>query len=65
MKDNDEIEQGAITQEPASVSVLVQMTEQMGEELGIEDTLEFNKELYTTNLECSHDTEIIEEEPQQ
>ena len=64
-KDNDEIEQGAVTQEPTSLSVLVQMAGQMGEELGIEGTMEFNKEFSTTTLECSHDTEIIEEEPQQ
>ena len=42
-QDNDEIEQGAVTQEPTSLSVLVQMVGQMGEELGIEGTLEFNK----------------------
>ena len=64
-KDNDEIEQGAVTQEPASLSVLVQMAEQMGGELGIEGTLGFNKELCTMTPEFSHDTEIIEEELQQ
>ena len=47
-KDNDEIKQGAATQEPVSLNVLVQMVDQMGEELGIEGTLEFNKELFTT-----------------
>ena len=64
-QDNDEIEQGAVTQEPASLSVLVQMADQMGEELGIEGTLEFNEEFCTTTPECPHDTETIEKEPQQ
>ena len=45
--------------------MLVQVADQMGGEPGIEGTLEFNKELCTTTPECSHDIEIIEEEPQQ
>ena len=47
---NDEIEQGAATQEPASLNVLVQVADQMGGEPGIEGTLEFYKELCTTTL---------------
>ena len=62
---NDEVEQSAITQEPASLNVLVQVADQMGGEPGIKGTLEFNKKNCTTTLELSHDTEIIEEEPQQ
>ena len=62
---NDGIEQGVVTQEPASLSVLVQMAEKMGEEPGMEDTLELNEELCTITPECSHDTEIVEEELQQ
>ena len=37
----------------------------MGEELGIEDTLELNEELCTVTPECSQDTELIGEELQQ
>ena len=40
---DDGVEQGAVTQEPASLDVLVQGADQMGEELGIEGTLDFNK----------------------
>ena len=40
---NDGVEQGDVTQEPASLNVLVQVGVQMGGELGIEGTLEFNK----------------------
>ena len=40
---NDGIEQGAVTQEPTSMNVLVQVVDQMGGETGIEGTLEFNK----------------------
>ena len=40
---NDGIEQGVVTQEPASLNVLVQVADQMGGEIGIEGTLEFNK----------------------
>ena len=52
-----------MTPEP-SLNVLVQVSDQMGGEPGIEGTLEFNKGLYTTTSELSHDTEIIEEKPQ-
>ena len=45
--------------------MLVQVADQMGGELGIGGTLEFNKEFCTMTLELSHDTEIIEEQPQQ
>ena len=45
---NDEIEQGAATQEPSSLNVLVQVADQKGGEPGIEGTLEFNKEVCTT-----------------
>ena len=47
------------------MSVLVQLAEQMGEELEMEDTLELNEELCTITPECSRDTEIIGEELQQ
>ena len=40
---NDGVEQGAVTQEPASLNVLVQVAVQMGGEPRIEGTLEFNK----------------------
>ena len=43
----------------------MQVVVQMGGELGIEGTLEFNKEFCTTTLELSQDTEILEKEPQQ
>ena len=43
MQDIDELEQGTVTQELASLSVLVQMAKQMGEEPRMEDTLELNK----------------------
>ena len=42
-QDIDELEQGVVTQEPASLSVLFQLAEQMGEEPRMEDTLELNK----------------------
>ena len=61
---NDGIEQGAITQELASLNVLLQVVDQMGGKPGIEGTLEFNKEFCTMTLELSHGKEIIEEEPQ-
>ena len=64
-QDIDELEQGAVTQEPASLSILVQLAEKMGEEPGMEDTLELNEELYTVTPECSQDTELIGEELQQ
>ena len=65
-KDNDEIEQGAVTQEPTSLNVLAHMAAQMrGGEPGIEGTLEFNEEFCTTTLDLSQDTEILELEPQQ
>ena len=60
-QDIDEFEQGAVTQEPASLSILVQLAEEMGEEPGMEDTLEFNEELCTVTPECSHDIELIGE----
>ena len=60
-QDIDEFEQGAIAQEPASMSILVQLAKQMGEEPGMEDTLELNEELCTVTPECSQDTELIGE----
>ena len=47
------------------MNVLVQVADQMGGEPGIEGTLEFNKEFCTMTPELSHDTEIVEEQPQQ
>ena len=52
---NDGIEQGVVTQEPASLNVLVQVADQMGGEPGIEGTLEFNKEFCTMTPKLSHD----------
>ena len=60
-QDIDELEQGAVTQETASLSVLVQLAEKMGEEPGMEDTLELNEEFCTITPECSRDTKIIGE----
>ena len=42
-QDIDELEQGAVIQELANLSILVQLAEQMGEETGMEDTLELNE----------------------
>ena len=64
-QNNDEVEQGAVTQEPTSLNVLVHVADQMGGEPGIKGTLEFHKEFCTTTPKLSHDTEIIEVEPQQ
>ena len=61
---NDGVEQGVVTQEPASLNVLVQVVVQVGGEPGIEGTLEFNKEFCTTTPELSQNTEILENEPQ-
>ena len=48
-QNNDEIEQGAFTQEPTSLSVLVQVAVQVREEEpGTEGTLEFNEEICTS-----------------
>ena len=60
-QDIDELEQGAVTQEPTSLSILVQSAEKMGEEPEMEDTLELNEELCTVALECFQDTELIGE----
>ena len=57
---NDGVEQGTVTQEPTSLNVLVQVAVQVGGELGIEGTLEFNKEFCTTTQELSQDIEILE-----
>ena len=64
-QDIDEFEQGAATQEPANLNILVQSAEKLGEEHRMEDTLEPNEELCTVTPECSHDTELIREEVQQ
>ena len=65
-QNDDEVEQDADTQEPASLNILVQSSTQMGEEEPrIENILEFNEEMCTMNPEPSHDTEIIEMESQQ
>ena len=54
---NDEVEQGAVTQEPTSLNVLVQVAVQVRkEEPGTEGTLEFNEEICTTTPELSQDT---------
>ena len=55
----DILEQGAATQEPANLNILVQSAEQVGEEPGMEDTLELNEELCTVTPECFHDAELI------
>ena len=52
-QDIDELEQGAVTQEPASLSTLIQLDEQMGEEPEMEETLDINEELFTATPECS------------
>ena len=63
---NDGVEQGAITQEPTSLNVLVQVAVQMREEEpGIENILEFNEEICTMTPELSHDVDILEMESQQ
>ena len=65
-QNDDEVEQDAVTQEPTSLNILVQVATQMGEEEpGIENIMEFNEEICTMTPEPSHDTEIIEMEPQQ
>ena len=46
-QDINELEQGAVTQEPTTLNILVQLAEKVGEESGMEDTLEPNKELFT------------------
>ena len=61
-KDIDEPEQGTVTQEPANQELLVQSAEEGREESGMEDTLEPNEELCIVTPECSHDTELIQDE---
>ena len=63
---NDEVEQDADTQEPASLNVLVQVAVQMREEKpGTEGTLEFDEEICTMTPKLSQDIEILEMESQQ
>ena len=65
-QNNDEVKQDVVTQEPASLNVLVQVAVQMREEEpGTEGTLEFNEEMCTMTPELSQDTEILEIESQQ
>ena len=61
-QDTNELEQGAVTQEPATLNILVQLAEHGGEESGMEDTLEPNEELCIVTPECSHDIELIHDE---
>ena len=60
-QDTNELEQGAVTQEPATLNILVQLAEHGGEESGMEDTLEPNEKPCMVILECSHDTGLREE----
>ena len=65
-QNDDEVEQGVDTQEPTSLSILVKVATQMGEEEPeMENILEFNEEVCTVTLEPSQDIEIIEMESQQ
>ena len=59
-QNDDQVEQGADTQELASLNILVEVPTQMGEdEPEIENIMEFNEEICTMNPEASHDIEII------
>ena len=56
-QDINKLEQGAATQEPTTLNILVQLAEKVGEEFGMENTLD---------LEYPHDTGLREElQPQE
>jgi hypothetical protein len=64
-RDSDILEQDAVTQEPATLNIIVQPAKQTGEKSEIEYTLEFNDELWVVTPEEPHCTELTEEELQQ
>ena len=65
-QDDVKFEQGADTQEPASLNILVEVATQIGvDELEVENILEFNEEVCAVIPEPSQDTELLEMEPQQ
>ena len=65
-EDDDEVEQGADTQELASLNILVEVTTQIGvDEPEAENIPNFNEEVYAVTPELFQDTELIEIEPQQ
>ena len=54
-QNDDEVEHDAVTQEPISLNILVEVSTQMREEEepGIENILEFNEEVCTVTPELS------------
>ena len=65
-QNDDEVEHGADTQEPASLNILLEVATQMGvDEPEVENIPEFNEEVCVVTPEPSQDTELIEMEPQQ
>ena len=57
LQDDDEVEQGADTQEPASLNILVEVSTQIGvDELEAENIPDFNEEVCTVTPELSQDT---------
>ena len=58
-QDDDEVEQGVDTQEPASLNILVEVATQIGvDEPEVENIPDFNEEVCTVTPEPSHDTEL-------
>ena len=56
-QDDDEVEQGADTQEPASPNILVEVATQIGvDEPKVENIPNFNEEFYAVTPEPSQDT---------
>ena len=62
--DDDEVEQGADTQEPASPNILVEVATQIGvDEPEAENIPDFSEEVCDVTLDLSQGIELIEMEP--
>ena len=65
-QDDDEVEQGVDTQEPAFSNIPVEVATQIGaDEPEAEIILDFSEEVYVVTLEPYQGRELIEMEPQQ
>ena len=65
-QDDDEVEQGADTQEPTSLNILVEVATQIGvDEPEAENIPDFNEEVCDVTPKPSQEIELIEMEPQQ